>query len=128
MKEIITRDMMIESKANRPLEGENATGAPWHYVMARNMLGEVEWCELPEKEQRIKWATIENTVKRVALSIEIGGYLKLERGPHTGKWNVYLVHHDYSDELVCNFRRRKRAESWIANMYMFALDSIGNPR
>ena len=94
----------------------------WFYIIARNMLHHPLSKEhpCPSREER---AHIRRTVERVAFAIQIGGFLQLQEGTQQKRrWIVTLTHKDNTTEEIGRFRRRKRAEAWVANMYMFALD------
>lgn len=102
-----------------------ATNDNVHYIFARNMLCRTLTKEHPmPTEEENAW--IQNTVHRVAYAIQVGAVLELrEVDQSSKKWWVILRHEDGTSDAIKPFRRRKRAESWIANMYMFALDKPG---
>ena len=102
-----------------------ATNENIHYTFARNMLCEPLTKEHPmPTEEEHAW--MQNTVLRVAYAIQVGAVLELrEVNQSSKKWWVILKHEDGTSDAIKPFRRRKRAESWIANIYLFALDKPG---
>jgi len=109
-----------ESKAKifEPYEYECQTG--YYFAMARNLLFTAELdhpCPTPERSYRM-----ESLVVRAAVAIKLGGHLEMKHVEVANKkWWVELHFRDGSSEGIKPFRRRKRAESFIANMYLFAL-------
>jgi hypothetical protein len=63
-------------------------------------------------------------IVRIALAIQLGGYLYMDQYMEGAPWHVLLKHKDGTDDAIVSFRRKKRAESFVANVYLFTLDEI----
>jgi len=108
------------AKTHKPFDVKDQCSPQWCYIIARNMLHS-EWNNEWELGQSILAA---DTTCRIALAIGIGGYLEMRQHTQGGRWFVYLMHKDGTDEEIVSFRRRKRAVEWIGHVYLYALDKI----
>ena len=113
MSNIFMQIQRDKTAIHEPVELMEQTG--YYFAEARNMIAN----ELSDAD---------SIVLRMAYIVDRGGYIYLMKGEETGKYWVCVFHTDYEQEPIVAFRRRKRALKFIALVYLFALDRIGDPR
>ena len=113
------------AKRNIPKETERDFCQPgYYYAYARNMLLPADYCEGDEERMQRISSGIENFMLRTYVALKIGGALELRQPQENAPWYVILHHKDGTTEPVESFRRRKRAEAWIANMYLYVFQPL----